>query len=100
MQMISKIFVVLALVGMGSTAQAAWLVKQVRPAKQAGKANAKVLDVTHVDREVNGVQVPRSFPRFLAEGVAPTGGTYEEILYSDELLPKKLLSFKKATYEL
>src|SRR4051812_46484541 len=99
--MISKIFVVLALIGgligMSSTSQAAWLVKQVRPANQAGKS-AVVLDVQHLDREVSGIQVLRSFPRFLPEGAAPTGGVYEELLYSDELLPKKLLSFKKAPY--
>src|SRR4051812_45455610 len=95
--MISKIFVVLAVVGFSSNAHAAWLVKQVKP--ENGKA-VKVLDVKRVDREVTGIQVLRSFPRFLAEGVAPTGGTYEEILYSDEALPRKLLSFKKSTYEL
>jgi hypothetical protein len=94
-KMVASLVVVLAL--SSSPAKAAWLVKQVKP--EDGKS-ARILSVKQVDREIDGnIQVLRSFPRYLSEGVAPTGGIYEEILYSDEAAPAKVRSFKNGRYE-
>jgi hypothetical protein len=92
--MISKLVVSFAVMFAlsASQAQAAWLVKQVKtdPSKAA-----KVLSAQHVDRAVKGEkQVLRSFPRFLSEDVPPSGGIYEEILYTDQAAPKVAREFK------
>jgi hypothetical protein len=94
--MIVRILFLVTAVVAWNPAEASWLVRQVQA--QAGK-QAQVLSVKHVEREVraaNGVQVLRSFPRFLSEDAPPSGGLYQEILYSDTAVPARLKAFKAA----
>jgi hypothetical protein len=82
-------FVSLSLL-LANSADAAWLVKQVRP--EAGKA-AEIVDVQKVDRQVEGMQVLRSTPRFIAEHEQPSKEIYEEILYSEDAAPRNVRRF-------